>query len=222
MAHAVAAPLITNTMDDTVINKSDIIKYLLGIEQPINHKSLSVKDWQRKLLVKWLWDVADRWQQQTNCMFLAVHLLDLFFSKNTVQVNEIQLVGITSLVIGCKFYGTEGMAPSTEDAAYITADSYDVQQVVGMEMKILEVCEFNLSLPLVSQFFDVLVDQGIVKNVLHGYKLLRELTVDQEMFNTGYKPSELAKIIQQTADGIPEEQWEREYPTGMHDLVCFV
>lgn len=99
----------------------------------------------RAILIDWMIDVHLRFKLLPETMFLAVHLIDKFLSKNTITRDVFQLVGITCMFIACKY--EEIYPPECNDFIYITESAYTRKQMLEMERVILNSLGFKLMVP---------------------------------------------------------------------------
>ena len=70
--------------------------------------------------------------------------------ENPVSRTKLQLVGVTSLLIACKY--EEIYPPEVRDCVYITDNAYNREEVLKMEQKILKHFNFRVSMPTMHGF----------------------------------------------------------------------
>jgi len=99
----------------------------------------------RTILVDWLSEVCTRFKLLTETMFICVNIVDRFLQYKSVSKQKLQLVGVTALLIACKF--EEIYTPEVEDFIYITDQAYTRDDLLKMERLILMTLDFNLSTP---------------------------------------------------------------------------
>lgn len=99
----------------------------------------------RSILVDWLVEVHYKYKLQPSTLWLCVNILDRFLGKVDTPRNKLQLVGITSLFIACKF--EEVHAPEVRDCVYLTDNAYERTDVLQMEFNILQTLEYQLLVP---------------------------------------------------------------------------
>ena len=63
-------------------------------------------------------------------MFLTVNLIDRFLERQAVIRNKLQLVGVTAMLIACKY--EEVTVPTVEDFILITDKAYTRNEVLDM------------------------------------------------------------------------------------------
>jgi len=83
---------------------------------------------------------------------IATFILDNLLPMQLVDVpkNQLQLVGVTALLIAAKY--EEVYPPRMRDFAYITADTYSVKEIREMEREILRRLGYRLNKPLPIHF----------------------------------------------------------------------
>lgn len=57
----------------------------------------------RSILVDWLIEVHRKFDLMPETLYLTVNIVDRFLSLKTVPRRELQLVGISSMLIACKY-----------------------------------------------------------------------------------------------------------------------
>ncbi|XP_009956194.1 PREDICTED: G2/mitotic-specific cyclin-B1-like, partial [Leptosomus discolor] len=141
-----------NTPTDYV---KDIYKYLRKLEenQPVRPNYLAsqaINGDMRAVLIDWLVDVQMKFQLLQETLYLAVAIIDRFLQDNSISTTMLQLVGVTAMLIACKY--EEIVFPDIEDFAYITDHAYTKSQILQMERKILQALDFSLGCPLPLHF----------------------------------------------------------------------
>ena len=72
----------------------------------------------RMILLNWLIGVHFRFDLLPETLFLTINLIDRILSKNILSVNNLQLLGVTAMLIASKY--EEIYAPEIRDFVYIT------------------------------------------------------------------------------------------------------
>lgn len=145
----------------------------------------------RSILVDWLVQVHIKYNcKSDNTLFLAVNILDRFLDKQQLVRKQLQLCGITSLLIAAKF--EEIFPPEVRDLVYITANGCSKEDIMQMEVAILTALQFNLCTPLVPHFAERYQRaNGCTEAHRHLVQYLLELTLpDVKMVK--YAPSHLS------------------------------
>ncbi|KAM6943542.1 G2/mitotic-specific cyclin-B2 [Xenentodon cancila] len=144
----------------------------------------------RALLIDWLVQVHSRFQLLQETLYLTVAILDRFLQVQPVSRRKLQLVGVTAMLVACKY--EEMYAPEVGDFAYITDNAFTKAQVLAMEEIILRSLKFQLGRPLPLHFLrraSKVASSDVETHTLAKY--LMELTLlDYSMVH--YRPSEVA------------------------------
>ncbi|KAI9544999.1 G2/mitotic-specific cyclin-B2 [Dissostichus eleginoides] len=173
----------------------DIYSYLhvLEVEQAVRPNYMQhyeITERMRALLVDWLVQVHSRFQLLQETLYLTVAVLDRFLQVQPVSRRKLQLVGVTAMLVACKY--EEMYAPEVGDFAYITDGAFTKAQILEMEQLILRTLNFELGRPLPLHFLrraSKVGNSDVERHTLAKY--LMELTLlDYNMVH--YRPSEIA------------------------------
>lgn len=107
----------------------------------------------RAILIDWLVEVHLKFKLVQETLFLTVNLIDRFLEKKNIMRNRLQLVGVTSMLIACKY--EEIYAPEIRDFVYITDKAYTKEDILQMENDILSTLQFNITVPSSFRFLEV-------------------------------------------------------------------
>ncbi|KAF7810731.1 G2/mitotic-specific cyclin-2-like [Senna tora] len=99
----------------------------------------------RAILIDWLIEVHYKFELMEETLFLTVNLIDRFLERRTVIRKKLQLVGVTAMLIACKY--EEVSVPTVEDFILITDKAYKREEVLSMEKLMMNTLQFNLSVP---------------------------------------------------------------------------
>ena len=110
----------------------------------------------RKILVEWLMEVSFSQKYKIESLYLAIHILDRFLSKNSSMINErFQTFGTLCLFIACQY--TNGISYSSiEDFLCLSPLGiwiYSNTEAKTMQRFILETLNFDLGCPDPIYFF---------------------------------------------------------------------
>ena len=97
----------------------------------------------RMVLIDWLVEVHMKWKLHPNTLWLAFIILDLYLAKVSVYLKDLQLVGISSLAIACRYEEVETIPLSRYQS--ICADTYPESRISDMELTILQQLEWNVA-----------------------------------------------------------------------------
>ncbi|KAL3633449.1 hypothetical protein CASFOL_022211 [Castilleja foliolosa] len=104
----------------------------------------------RAILIDWLVEVSDEYRMASDTLYLTVNLIDRFLSKNYIEKQTLQLLGITCMLIATKY--EEICAPRVEEFCFITDNTYTKDEVVQMESRVLNFVGFQLCVPTTKKF----------------------------------------------------------------------
>ncbi|XP_016318948.1 G2/mitotic-specific cyclin-B2-like [Sinocyclocheilus anshuiensis] len=195
----------------------DIYAYLRSLEsqqsvRPRYMRGYDINGRMRALLVDWLIQVHSRFQLLQETLYMTVAVLDRFLQVQPVTRKKLQLVGVTAMLIACKY--EEMYVPMVGDFAYIADDAFTKAQIREMEMLVLSELNFELGRPLPLHFLRRASKAGNADAEKHTLaKYFLELTLlDYDMVH--FNPSETAAaalcLSQLVLDG---QKWS---PTQQH------
>ncbi|XP_041996067.1 putative cyclin-B3-1 isoform X2 [Salvia splendens] len=143
----------------------------------------------RGLLINWLIEVHQRFELMEETLFLTVTLLDRYLSIDCIKKNELQLVGLTALLLASKY--EDFWHPRVTDLISISAESYTKDQMLKMEKTILKKLKFRLNQPTAYVFMlrFLKAAQSDTKLERFAFYLIELCLVEYEALN--YKPSML-------------------------------
>ncbi|KAF5949525.1 hypothetical protein HYC85_011518 [Camellia sinensis] len=99
----------------------------------------------RGILINWLIEVHLKFDLMQETLYLTVTLLDQYLSLVTIKKNEMQLVGLTALLLASKY--EDFWHPRVLDLISISVESYTRDQMLGMEKAMLKKLKFRLNAP---------------------------------------------------------------------------
>ncbi|XP_028257617.1 G2/mitotic-specific cyclin-B2-like [Parambassis ranga] len=198
----------------------EIYKYLqdLEVQQAVRAdymRGYEITPQMRALLVDWLVQVHSRFQLLQETLYVTVAILDRFLQVQPVSRRKLQLVGVTAMLLACKF--EEMYAPEVGDFAYITDNAFTKLQIVKMEQLVLRSLHFQLGRPVPLHFLrraSKVANSDVQRHMLAKY--LMELTLlDYSMVH--YRPSEVAAaslcLSQLLLHGLPWSPTQQHYST---------
>ncbi|KAJ1260996.1 hypothetical protein BS78_10G274500 [Paspalum vaginatum] len=104
----------------------------------------------RGILIDWLVEVSEEYKLVPDTLYLTVYLIDRFLSRNYIERQKLQLLGITSMLVASKY--EEICAPRVEEFCFITDNTYTKAEVLKMECQVLNDLGFHLSVPTTKTF----------------------------------------------------------------------
>lgn len=129
----------------------DIFDYMKELEistqpNPDYMKDQSELEWKmRGILVDWLLEVHTRFRLLPETLFLAVNIIDRFLSTKVVQLDRLQLVGVTAMFIASKY--EEVLSPHVQNFRHVADDGFTEQEILSAERFVLSALDYDLSYP---------------------------------------------------------------------------
>ena len=144
----------------------------------------------RAILVDWLIVQHSTFKFSPETLFLCVSLLDRFLSIEHLPKSKVQLLGLATLLIACKY--EEVQIPSVGHFLELVDSGYTAAELLGMERRVLMRLDFHITRPSAYSFFTravSLLQEDAVTTHLGQYLL--ELTLVEYSF-LDFKPSLMA------------------------------
>ena len=115
----------------------------------------------RAIIVNWMIEVHDRFKLLRDTLFLSVIIFDRYMSLiNNIDKNKLQLIGVTSLLIACKY--EEIFSPEMRDFICILDREYEREDLMEQENNILKLLKFEVMYPSSSRYYEILrIEFGI-------------------------------------------------------------
>ena len=99
----------------------------------------------RGVLVDWLIEVHTRFHLLPETIFLAVNIIDRFLSARIVELDKLQLVGITAMFIASKY--EEVLSPHVQNFKHVADDGFSEEEILKAERFVLAALNYDLSYP---------------------------------------------------------------------------
>lgn len=109
------------------------------------NRQSDINEKMRAILIDWLIEVHLKFKLMPETLFLTINLLDRYLACRSVVRKNLQLVGVTAMLLACKY--EEIWAPEVQDFVFISDKAYTREQVLEMEKQILGMLKFNLTVP---------------------------------------------------------------------------
>lgn len=154
----------------------------------VNQRDITVT--MRGILIDWLVEVAQEYNQSPETLFLSVGYIDGYLSKARCVRSKLQLVGITCMHIASKYQ--EIYPPAINEFCYITDNTYEREELVVMERKLLDALDFKLSIPTTWMFLSRYVRVAEVDKITEylGFYLAELSLLEYTLLQ--YLPSQIA------------------------------
>lgn len=191
--------LDTEDLDDPLMAAEyavEIFEYLRDVEVNSipNPQYMSHQDdleWKtRGILVDWLIEVHTRFHLLPETLFLAISIIDRFLSEKVVQLERLQLVGITAMFIAAKY--EEVLSPHVANFKHVADDGFSEAEILSAERFILSTLNYDLSYPNPMNFLRRIskADNYDIQSRTIG-KYLMEISLLDHRFMM-YRPSHVA------------------------------
>ena len=216
-AYAKVADLDAEDIDDPlmvaeyVVEIFDYLKELETATMPNPHymDHQDHLDWHlRGVLVDWLIEVHTRFHLLPETIFLAVNIIDRFLSTRIVELDKLQLVGITAMFIASKY--EEVLSPHVQNFKHVADDGFSEEEILKAERFVLAALNYDLSYPNPMNFLRRISkadNYDITTRTLAKY-LLEISLLDQRLM--AYHPSHVAAASMYLARLILERgEWVR-------------
>jgi cyclin B len=115
-------------------------------------KQVQINAKMRAILVDWLVDVHRKYKLHSETLFLTVSLIDQYLELRTTTQRNLQLVGVTAMLIAAKF--EEVYPPQIKDLVYVTDKAYSRDDILKMEVSILTALQFKVCRPTAMNFLE--------------------------------------------------------------------
>lgn len=129
----------------------EIFEYLKELEistmaNPDYMDNQNELEWKmRGILVDWLLEVHTRFRLLPETLFLAVNIIDRFLSTKIVQLDRLQLVGVTAMFIASKY--EEVLSPHVQNFRHVADDGFTEEEILSAERFVLSALDYDLSYP---------------------------------------------------------------------------
>ena len=165
----------------------------------------------RGVLVDWLVEVHTRFHLLPETIFLAVNIIDRFLSARKVELEKLQLVGITAMFIASKY--EEVLSPHVQNFKHVADDGFSEEEILQAERYVLAALNYDLSYPNPMNFLRRIskADGYDIQTRTLGKYLLEISLLDHKFM--GYHPSHIAAASMYLARLILEQgDWVRLPP----------
>lgn len=174
----------------------EIFDYLLTLEptslpNPDYMEHQDELEWKtRSILVDWLIEVHTRFHLLPETLFLAINIIDRFLSEKVVQLDRVQLVGITAMFIASKY--EEVLSPHVGNFKHVADNGFSESEILSAERFILSTLEYDLSYPNPMNFLRRIskADNYDIQTRTVAKYLLEISVVDHRFMS--YRPSHVA------------------------------
>ena len=104
----------------------------------------------RAILIDWLVEVHLKFKLVPETLYLTVNLIDRYLLCSLVERSNLQLVGVSSLLLASKY--EEIYPPELKDLVYITDKAYTQEQILSMEEKMVKALKYRMTIASIHCF----------------------------------------------------------------------
>ena len=161
----------------------------------------------RGILVDWLIEVHTRFHLLPETLFLAVNIIDRFLSTKVVQLDRLQLVGVTAMFIASKY--EEVLSPHVANFRHVADDGFTEAEILSAERYVLTALNYDLSYPNPMNFLRRIskADNYDIQTRTLGKYLMEISLLDHRFMH--YLPSHIAAASMFLARSILERgEWD--------------
>lgn len=108
-------------------------------------RQFDINEKMRSILIDWLIEVHCKFKLMEETLFLTVNLIDRFLERKTVVRKKLQLIGVTALLLACKY--EEISVPLVDDLIFISDLTYTRKEILQMEKEMVNALQFKMSVP---------------------------------------------------------------------------
>ena len=117
-------------------------------------KQTEINEQMRAILIDWIIEVHFQFNLREETLYMAIWIIDTYLSFNFISRKNLQLLGITCLLISCK--SEEIYFPQQNKFIEVTDGAYTKEEMLKMENEILKKLNFNIVFPTSNNFYNIL------------------------------------------------------------------
>lgn len=151
--------------DTTILRDIRVFQNLLRLEghyvPSLDHYVTlqdEIKIHMRKIVVDWMLDVCIDQQCHVDVFLLAANIMDRFLDTIRLQKNQFQLLGAAAIFLASKL--VEPTPVSAINLVKYTADTYNRDELLSMELLILSKLKWDLTAVTAYDYLDHLLEQA--------------------------------------------------------------
>jgi G2/mitotic-specific cyclin 2 len=119
-----------------------VFEYLAAIDRPQPYFNDVVSWKMRSLLVDWIINIHEKLALCHDTLFYAVNLIDKFLAVRSIPGSKLQLVGISALMIACKF--EEVVCPTLQTFVVLTEKTLTDEDIRKAEKYMLHTLNYDV------------------------------------------------------------------------------
>ena len=120
--------------------------------------NIKVDERKRLILLDWMMELSNGLHLKRDTYHLSSVLVDIYLSKHsTIDVHELQLLGVTCLIVAIKFEEINNY--SIDTFAKATADFYTVQTIKQFELTFLRELNWKINVPHLGKWSNIIMQK---------------------------------------------------------------
>jgi G2/mitotic-specific cyclin 1/2 len=120
---------------------SKVFEYYNLLDKPLVYNSTI--SWQKRSeVVDWIIGIHERLELTQESLFLTINLIDKFLIARDIPSNKLQLVGITALIISCKF--EEVICPTLQNLIILAGNKMSEEDIKKAEKYMLHTLNYDI------------------------------------------------------------------------------
>ena len=144
-------------IEDILLHLKSIENNNLPLKNYMTSKQTDINEHMRNILLDWLVEIHLKFNLLNETLHITINIIDKFLSKININRKYLQLLGITALLIACKY--EEIYYPPIKELINMTDNAYQLNEVLKMEHKILEILNFEVCFPTSQRFFEFFAEK---------------------------------------------------------------
>ncbi|CAD8059568.1 unnamed protein product [Paramecium primaurelia] len=132
----------------------------IQLQEPISRQKIG----QLEILIYWIFMISEKNNLNTKTIELAVILIKIYVSKNQIQPDNLQLLGLASLMIAIKFNECQTQINMNLDN-FVSQSNFEFSSklILEMEMSILSLVEYDVNITTITDYYNGLaVDSDLI------------------------------------------------------------
>ncbi|CAK75670.1 unnamed protein product (macronuclear) [Paramecium tetraurelia] len=123
----------------------------IKISEPISHQKIV----QLEILIHWIFMISEKNNLNTKTIELAAILIKIYASQNSMQPDNLKLLGIASLMIAVKFNECQTQINmNIDDCASQCNFEFSSKQILEMEMSILTLVDYDVNITTITDYYN--------------------------------------------------------------------
>ena len=115
-------------LDEIYLHLKSIEKIDLPLENYMSIKQTDINEKMRVILINWIIEVHFKFHLLSETLYICINIIDRYLSKKNINRKYLQLLGVTSLFIACKY--EEIYAPTSKDLIFMTDNAYKTEEMI--------------------------------------------------------------------------------------------